>query len=91
MSAPTRHTPGGPVSNGMLLALTDLERREAVAGLAPETRRALAHIALLGAARGVERSRKHRSSGREVFAERVLSRALELVELAALLTEERAS
>lgn len=40
---------GGPISNGMLLAMNDDERQKTIAELSPVVRRKLAHIAALGA------------------------------------------
>ncbi|WP_026927401.1 hypothetical protein [Granulicoccus phenolivorans] len=66
-------------------------RAEAIAGLGPDVRRMLAHIATLGSARLTARSLVHTESDSPERAPAPRAQARELAELAAELTSDRAT
>lgn len=75
-------------SNGQLLAMTAVERTATIEGLSSEARRALAHIACLGAEHEIQRSFDLRGLGRVSWADKKLAHAADLSGLAAQLSAD---
>lgn len=78
-----------PISVGMLLAMTEAERAEAIRSLSPKVRRMLAHLASIGAGSAASKAVEHLDNGHERWALDRLDYARTHSHLAAALTAER--
>lgn len=75
-------------SNGQLLAMSGDERTATIEGLSSTARRALAHIACLGAEHHIQQGIDLLGAGRAAWADEKLRHAAELSALAAQLTAD---